>query len=348
MKGVNSSVRQLLFPDLSTGSSLTADCVFLVDVPHQLMSKYPETAALVDLPPYQFWLGPGRSIVAWYMTGRKSYHLQFCDHEFNNGEAYGAINAEEAQVSRYEDMDMFAKRWADGDDAIRTIVANTQSCVKWRIATAPPLPTWSSADGRIILLGDAAHAFPPFAGQGACMAIEDAACLATLFAHATSSADLAKVASVFESVRRPRCEQVHRIVIANVALFSMHDGEKQRARDEMLRKGASRVRDSRIAMEPEGTDQGLGGKRDREGQSQGSSPTASVEDYDAIEEVSWNLSIGSLGRFRRKFLLTFHRLPEVGGCIRKLRPVVFGQLSNVCLQIQTSRSRLMNVPATVG
>ncbi len=40
----------------------------------------------------------------------------------------------------------------------------------------PPLPSWGV--GHVTLLGDAAHPITPNVGQGACMAIEDAACLA--------------------------------------------------------------------------------------------------------------------------------------------------------------------------
>src|SRR5690606_34013531 len=40
----------------------------------------------------------------------------------------------------------------------------------------PPLPAWHR--GRVVLMGDAAHAVGPHAGQGASMAIEDAVVLA--------------------------------------------------------------------------------------------------------------------------------------------------------------------------
>ncbi|MEM8981449.1 MAG: FAD-dependent monooxygenase [Pseudomonadota bacterium] len=51
------------------------------------------------------------------------------------------------------------------------------ACHRWAIYDREPMQTWTTA--RIALLGDAAHPMPPYMGQGAAMAIEDAFVLAT-------------------------------------------------------------------------------------------------------------------------------------------------------------------------
>lgn len=51
----------------------------------------------------------------------------------------------------------------------------------WPPYSIPDIPTWHGK--RICLIGDAAHAIPPSAGQGASQAIEDAGLLARLLAH---------------------------------------------------------------------------------------------------------------------------------------------------------------------
>jgi 2-polyprenyl-6-methoxyphenol hydroxylase-like FAD-dependent oxidoreductase len=68
------------------------------------------------------------------------------------------------------------------------------------------LPNWH--DDRIVLLGDAAHAVSPHAGQGASMAIEDAVVLATCLA---ASASPAQAFADYERLRRERVERIVRM-----------------------------------------------------------------------------------------------------------------------------------------
>jgi 2-polyprenyl-6-methoxyphenol hydroxylase-like FAD-dependent oxidoreductase len=66
-----------------------------------------------------------------------------------------------------------------------------------------PLPRWSS--GRVVLVGDAAHATTPGVGQGAAQAIEDAVVLADRLA---GQSDLPLALAEYEAIRRPRAETV--------------------------------------------------------------------------------------------------------------------------------------------
>ncbi len=69
----------------------------------------------------------------------------------------------------------------------------------------PELPRWSL--GRVLLLGDAAHAVAPHSGQGAAMAFEDAVVLASALAAGT---DLQAAFARFERLRRGRVTQAIR------------------------------------------------------------------------------------------------------------------------------------------
>lgn len=68
------------------------------------------------------------------------------------------------------------------------------------------IPSWSN--GRILLVGDAAHATAPIWAQGAALALEDALVLSSLLA---SQADWIDASHEFEARRRPRVSHVQKM-----------------------------------------------------------------------------------------------------------------------------------------
>lgn len=73
----------------------------------------------------------------------------------------------------------------------------------WPICEVPDGP-WQ--DESLVLIGDAGHAMPPYAAQGAAMAIEDAFVLANCLARNPNQPDLAL--STYERLRKPRIGRV--------------------------------------------------------------------------------------------------------------------------------------------
>lgn len=76
----------------------------------------------------------------------------------------------------------------------------------WPIHAADLSVSWTL--GRLVLIGDAAHAMTPFAAQGAAMAIEDADTLAA--AVAAGRGDMPAALRAWEASRRPRIRRVAR------------------------------------------------------------------------------------------------------------------------------------------
>ena len=96
------------------------------------------------------------------------------------------------------------ERFADFAAPVDELVEATpaEAILRNDIVDIEPLPRWS--EGRVALLGDAAHAMTPNMGQGACQAIEDAVVLAhCLSAHASVAAALAD----YEARRKPRARR---------------------------------------------------------------------------------------------------------------------------------------------
>jgi 2-polyprenyl-6-methoxyphenol hydroxylase-like FAD-dependent oxidoreductase len=76
---------------------------------------------------------------------------------------------------------------------------------RWPIYDLPTLPAWHQ--GAVCLIGDAAHATSPHAGQGASLALEDAVTLARCL---RASTDPAAAFPAFERLRRRRVERLVR------------------------------------------------------------------------------------------------------------------------------------------
>jgi 2-polyprenyl-6-methoxyphenol hydroxylase-like FAD-dependent oxidoreductase len=135
--------------------------------------------------------------------------------------------------------DLLAQTTAD--DLIRNDV--------YHLPEGPP----TYATGRVVLIGDAAHACLPTVGQGAAMALEDAICVGRLIAApARAGTPLATALTEFDQARRPRCRQIVRtgITIARIGA-DLGPGWRQTARNTvfrllpaslMLRGGASIAR----------------------------------------------------------------------------------------------------------
>jgi FAD-dependent urate hydroxylase len=113
----------------------------------------------------------------------------------------------------------------------------------------PPLPRWSQ--GRITVLGDAAHATAPTLGQGGCQAMEDAIHLARCLG--TTTLGVADALARYEAKRRERAEEI--VARSRQKLEAMHASDPEiyqewyaaikgssvattmRAQEELLKEG---------------------------------------------------------------------------------------------------------------
>ena len=79
----------------------------------------------------------------------------------------------------------------------------------WPFYTVPKLPTWRSLMGRVVIVGDAAHAIPPAAGQGVNQAFEDSHSLSLLLkATRNGKIDWSKGLDWWQDYRQGRVARV--------------------------------------------------------------------------------------------------------------------------------------------
>lgn len=174
----------------------------------------------------RFWyarLGDGRAV--WYATLRN--------------DLADAPPANLADVQRY---------YNEFPDQVRAVLQSTDEAdVSYTpMRDRPPNRPWVS--GRVALTGDAAHAMTPDAGQGACQALESAACLAAHF----ESDDIVGSLRSYEAERFVRAANVNRMsyIVSNSS--SITDPLECFLRDRAIRAGLRRTADMQLAWLFEG------------------------------------------------------------------------------------------------
>jgi 2-polyprenyl-6-methoxyphenol hydroxylase-like FAD-dependent oxidoreductase len=92
--------------------------------------------------------------------------------------------------------------------------------------------------GRVAVLGDAAHAMTPNLGQGACMAVEDAAVLAHAVGEGSADTDLPGALAAYTAARLPRASDVVRRSAAVGRMSALRHPLTRGARDTGIRLAA--------------------------------------------------------------------------------------------------------------
>lgn len=112
-------------------------------------------------------------------------------------------------LSRDENLKRLKELALEFDGPVSSLIQQQDDPARVVFAPVREVETPSYHRGRILLIGDAAHAFPPQLAQGAAMAIEDAVALSELLGQ---SDDVDQVLQSFERRRRPRVESIRAAV----------------------------------------------------------------------------------------------------------------------------------------
>ena len=152
-----------------------------------------------------------RDMVLW--AGEKVHLVHY---PLRTGELFNLVAV--FHSDRYEEgWDSFGdptelhERFAKTCAPVRTLLNKIESWRMWVLCDRPPIKDWSR--GRITLLGDAAHPMLQYLAQGACMAIEDAVCLAAKVVE--SEGDYAAAFRAYQAgalpAHRPRADHGARL-----------------------------------------------------------------------------------------------------------------------------------------
>jgi 2-polyprenyl-6-methoxyphenol hydroxylase-like FAD-dependent oxidoreductase len=97
--------------------------------------------------------------------------------------------------------------------------------------------------GRVVMVGDAAHAALPTVGGGASTALEDGVCVGRLIgAPVRDGADLGAALAGFDQARRPRCRKIARLAVMTARIGAdLGGGRRQSVRNAMLRLAPPKI-----------------------------------------------------------------------------------------------------------
>ncbi len=100
---------------------------------------------------------------------------------------------------------------------------------RWVLGDREPIENWT--DGRVTLLGDAAHPTHQYFAQGACMAMEDAVCLAHQVEQSQRKFDAA-----FDAYQENRILRAYRVVLSSRMLGRVYhaEGVERKIRNSVL------------------------------------------------------------------------------------------------------------------
>ena len=126
-------------------------------------------------------------------------------------------------------------RFANAPSPLRELISRPASWRGWPLMKLPTPTAWN--EGRIALLGDAAHPVLPFLAQGAVMALEDSVVLADRLAHSPQA--IAGALAQYARERVPRTSRVARASRHNGRIYHLA-GPFAAARNAVLRTGSPR------------------------------------------------------------------------------------------------------------
>lgn len=146
---------------------------------------------------HQVWMGDGKHFMVFPVRrGELLNYVGFVPTDNETVESWSAIG----------DRDELAASFAGWDPRVTELLDQVETCFWWGLYDRQPLGRW--VNGRLALLGDAAHPMLPHLGQGANQAIEDGTALAVLLQACGGGEAVEDALKDYEALRRPRASFV--------------------------------------------------------------------------------------------------------------------------------------------
>lgn len=169
-----------------------------------------ERKAAADDPATKHFVENPGELIMWYGTDRRIVMYPTSNNTLLNFVCIHPESESEGGADWTTDAnkDAMLRVYKDLDPACISLVskADPASLKSWKLLDMDVLPTWTN--DRLALLGDAAHPFLPHQGQGAGVAMEDAAALATVLERSLPREEVPARLKLYESIRYERANRI--------------------------------------------------------------------------------------------------------------------------------------------
>ncbi|EEE39192.1 monooxygenase, FAD-binding [Rhodobacteraceae bacterium KLH11] len=168
-------------------------------------------------------MGPGRHVVTYPLRDHTLMNLVAVEERSDWHEEGWRLRG---------DPEELRARFADFGGLVGEMLEQVQEPNIWALFLRPVAERWQN--GRVVLLGDAAHPTLPFMAQGACLALEDAWVLMRSFRDST---DVTQALAAYEACRRPRAQRVVAAAGANARNFHLRGPMRLAAQAALMALG---------------------------------------------------------------------------------------------------------------
>jgi len=166
------------------------------------------------------WAGPKCHIVHYPLSGWKVFNLVVTYHNDAPEPVAGKPVSEEEVMQGFSHV----------HERAQNIIRHGTNWRLWVLCDRDPIERW--IDGRVALLGDAAHPMLQYFAQGACQAMEDAVCLSHVLAEHADDPEAALDA--YRAQRFPRTARVQLLSRAIGEHIYHPSGEHARIRNAIM------------------------------------------------------------------------------------------------------------------
>lgn len=230
-QGIKSPIRTQILGKDARDPIINELVAFCAQVPRYLVERDSEIKHLFSTGgEFHICIGPGRWFLIYPMPQKDFLGISCGNATYGLPAKVNHWNGDGDPRDLCKSFETFAPEY-------RKLLTHVTKCDKWQIADGPAIDRWTSDNGRVIVMGDAAHAMLPHVGQGANQCFEDAAAIAEFLDHEVLDVhnDLGELTRNFEKLRKRRPDIIRDKAKDQAHFNILPDGPAQEQRDAALK-----------------------------------------------------------------------------------------------------------------